>query len=52
MRCDNCKHYNWCNDLCEKWECAVDEREVYNCFENIESPIIDAMTGEIVETFI
>lgn len=33
MNCDNCKHYNWYYDRCNKWECEVDARAVHNCFE-------------------
>lgn len=50
MVCDECKYYNWYTDLCEKWKCTVDEREVHNCFEAIESPILDTMTGKVIKT--
>ena len=33
MNCDNCKHYNWYYDYCDKWKCKVDEREVHSCYE-------------------
>jgi len=36
MNCDNCKHYRWYYDRCEKWGCEVDAREVHNCFEKRE----------------
>ena len=37
MKCDNCKHYHWYYDRCDKWDCEVDAREVHDCFEPIES---------------
>lgn len=30
--CDNCSHYNWYYDWCDKWKCNVDSRSHYNCF--------------------
>ena len=36
MRCDNCKHYHWYYDWCDKWECEVDVRSVYSCFKETE----------------
>lgn len=26
--CDNCKHYQWYYDKCERWDCKVDYRSV------------------------
>lgn len=43
MNCDNCKHYRWYYDYCEKWDCEIDAREVHNCFEEMDHPIRDAM---------
>lgn len=43
MNCDKCKYYKWYYDYCEKWDCEVDSREVHNCFEQMETPILDAM---------
>lgn len=31
--CDDCKHYRWYYDRCDKWGTAIDAREVHNCFE-------------------
>lgn len=45
MNCDNCKCYKWYYDHCDKWNCEVDEREVHNCFEPMEMPILNAMLG-------
>ena len=33
MKCDNCIHYHWYYDWCDKWECEVDARSVHDCFE-------------------
>lgn len=38
-KCDNCKYYNFCYDYCQKWECNVDHKAVYGCFEPIESEV-------------
>lgn len=43
MNCDNCMHYCWYYDYCEKWDCEVDAREIHNCFEERDHPILDAM---------
>lgn len=43
--CDDCKHYRWYYDRCEKFGCEVDYREVHNCFEPYDTPIRDAMVG-------
>ena len=32
MNCDNCKHYHWYYDWCDKWNCEIDVRSVHNCF--------------------
>ena len=31
--CDNCIHYHWYYDKCDKWDCSVDAREVHECCE-------------------
>ena len=31
--CDNCIHYHWYYDKCDKWDCEVDARECHSCFE-------------------
>lgn len=36
MNCDNCTHYEWYWDWCEKFEIKVDGREVHDCFEKRE----------------
>ena len=33
MNCDNCIHYHWYYDYCDKWKCEVDAREVHGCIE-------------------
>lgn len=33
MMCDNCKYYHWYYDYCDKWQCVVDNKSVYNCYE-------------------
>lgn len=43
--CDNCKHYAWYYDWCDKWKCKVDSREIYNCHEKYDTPIYDMMVG-------
>jgi hypothetical protein len=30
--CDNCIHYHWYYDYCDKYDCEVDAREVHDCF--------------------
>lgn len=45
MNCDNCKYYKWYHYLCNKWDCEVEPREVHNCFEPMETPILNAMLG-------
>ena len=30
--CDNCIHYHWYYDYCDKFECEVDGRAVYGCY--------------------
>lgn len=45
MNCDDCKHYEWYYNRCQKWDCEVDAREVHNCFEQRETPIRDAMAN-------
>ncbi len=32
--CDNCTHYHWYYDYCDKWKCKVDAREVHDCFKS------------------
>ena len=31
--CDNCVHYHWYQDWCDKWKCEVDARSIRNCYE-------------------
>lgn len=50
INCDECKHYNWYYDRCEKWKCEVDSREVHNCFEKQETLIRDAMVNGTIAT--
>lgn len=33
MNCDNCKHYHWYYDYCDKWDCEMDARACNSCFE-------------------
>ena len=35
--CDNCTHYNWYYDYCDKYNCEVDAREVHSCFEDYKN---------------
>ncbi|MBO4542400.1 MAG: hypothetical protein J5725_04375 [Bacteroidales bacterium] len=32
--CDTCVHYTWYYDRCEKYQCEVDSRGVYNCYKS------------------
>ena len=50
MNCDNCKHYRWYYDRCDKWDCEVDSREVHNCFDPMDTPILDAMVKGTLDT--
>lgn len=34
--CDNCIHYHWYYDYCDKYECEVDARSVCSSFERGE----------------
>ena len=34
--CDNCKHFHWYHDYCDKWDCEVFWGSVYACFEPME----------------
>ena len=34
--CDNCIHYHWYYDWCDKYDAEVDSRGVYDCFERKE----------------
>ena len=43
MNCDECKHYCWYYDYCDKWGCEVDAREVHNCCDKRETPIHNLM---------
>lgn len=43
MNCDECKHYCWYYDYCDKWGCEVDAREVHNCCDKRETPIHNPM---------
>lgn len=47
MDCDNCKHYDWYYNYCEKLRCEIDTKDVHNCFEPFETPILDAMVGKV-----
>lgn len=31
--CDNCLHYCWYYDYCDKWQCEVDDRSVCSEYE-------------------
>lgn len=31
--CDNCRHYHWYYDYCDKYDCEVDARETHGCCE-------------------
>ena len=42
MNCDECRHYCWYYDYCDKWDCEVDAREVHNCRD---TPIRDEMVN-------
>lgn len=33
MNCDGCRQYKWYYDRCTKWNCEVDGRAAYDCFE-------------------
>lgn len=46
--CDECKHYVWYYDHCEKWNCKVDPREVHNCYVKRDTPIRDMMVNPTV----
>ena len=37
MKCDNCEHYEWYYDYCQKWKCEVDARASYGCFKSKEN---------------
>lgn len=44
MNCDNCKHYHWYYDYCDKWDCEMDARACNSCFEareNAESGCVE-----------
>ena len=46
MSCNDCKYYNWYYDICSKWNCEVDAREVHNqCFQWMDTPLRDIMVG-------
>ena len=45
MNCDGCKYYNWYYDYCRKWDCKIDGRAVYNCYEKMDTLISDVMKG-------
>lgn len=46
MNCDECIHYHWYYDYCDKWDCEVDAREVHNCcYTKVETTLLDFMTG-------
>lgn len=32
-RCDDCKHFRWYYEHCDKWDCQIDDRSVHNCWE-------------------
>lgn len=46
MNCDECKWYRWYYDHCDKWDCTIDGRSVHNCFEDRNTPVLDAMVGD------
>ena len=35
--CDNCTHYCWYYDWCDKFEIKVDGREVHDCFSELKT---------------
>lgn len=37
MNCDDCKHYHWYYDYCDKWDCEMDARACNSCFEARET---------------
>lgn len=37
VNCDNCKHYHWYYDYCDKWDCEMDARACNSCFEAREN---------------
>lgn len=37
MHCDDCKHYHWYYDYCDKWDCEMDARACNSCFEAREN---------------
>lgn len=49
MNCDKCKYYDWYYDYCEKWKCTINAKEVHNCFDPFETPILDMMIGKVNE---
>lgn len=46
MCCDECKYYEWYYDLCKKWNCKIDGRSVHNCFEKMDTPVLDFMISQ------
>ena len=45
MCCDKCKHYNWYYDWCKKWQCHIDGRAAYPCFNHRKS-VTDTNVGD------
>lgn len=41
--CDNCIHYHWYYDKCDKWDCEVDARECHSCREKHNAKKSDFM---------
>lgn len=39
--CDNCLHYHWYYDYCDKYDCEVDAREVHDCFAERRNEVIN-----------
>ena len=46
MYCEECKYYEWYCDLCKKWNCKIDGRSVQNCFEEMDTPVLDFMISQ------
>ena len=50
-KCDNCKHYHWYYDHCERWDCEMDGRSIHDCFVPYTSNIVaesDYFIGDII----
>jgi len=45
MNCDNCKHYRWYYDRCDKWDVEVNPLSVHNCWEPMEKHLPNRTDG-------